>query len=346
MEQLISIIVPVYNMEECLKKCVDSIQNQTYKNLEIILIDDGSTDGGGKICDEYAEKDGRIRVIHKENGGQATARNMGLDIASGEYVGFVDSDDWILPDMYEFLYNGIKNYNADIAVCGVIYGPYGRKLIKYGSMFKSERIEVLDTSQTLQFHCSEKLGFAPWNKLYARKIWDKLRFPICFREDEAVMYTVMSLSSKTVVLPDEKYIYILRKGSSERSGFSEKYLISNKTTDEMYDYIKHNYPKIEKDAWDMRISIRIRQIDDIILSGCEKKNNDILNDMLDFIKNNKAYSEPLRQKSEFIINYPKKYFKYVKRKSRKMNFRNYIKKVTAELNLYNAVKMILDSVRK
>ena len=115
--ELISIIVPVYNVEQYLDDCLVSILNQTYKNLEIILIDDGSTDNSGKICDEYAKKDSRIIVFHKENGGVSSARNAGLRIAKGIYIGFVDPDDWIAEDMYEVLYLNAKKYDADVSVC-------------------------------------------------------------------------------------------------------------------------------------------------------------------------------------------------------------------------------------
>ena len=108
MEKLISVIVPVYNVEEYVEKCVLSIINQTYKNLEIILVDDGSTDNSGKICDEIAIKDNRIKVIHKKNGGLSDARNVGIDIAKGDYLGFVDSDDYIDPDMYSILLNNMN----------------------------------------------------------------------------------------------------------------------------------------------------------------------------------------------------------------------------------------------
>ena len=111
---LISVIVPVYNVEKYLGKCVDSILAQTYENLEIILVEDGTRDGCGAICDAYAAKDPRVRVIHKENGGLSSARNAGMDIARGEYFGFVDSDDWIEPETYETLLNLAEKYNADL----------------------------------------------------------------------------------------------------------------------------------------------------------------------------------------------------------------------------------------
>ena len=113
----ISVIVPVYKVEPYLRKCLDSIVNQTYRNLEIILVDDGSPDNCGRICDEYAERDNRIRVIHQKNGGVSSARNEGLKIASGDWIGWVDSDDWIEPDMFEYLLENAKKSKADIAVC-------------------------------------------------------------------------------------------------------------------------------------------------------------------------------------------------------------------------------------
>lgn len=114
-EKLISIIVPVYNVEKYLKECIDSVISQTYKNLEIILVDDGSTDKSGEICDEYSKKDSRIKVIHKENGGLSDARNVALDIAKGEYIGFVDSDDYVEKDMFETLYKLAEEHNTEIS---------------------------------------------------------------------------------------------------------------------------------------------------------------------------------------------------------------------------------------
>ena len=114
---LISIIIPVYKVEKYLEKCIQSVINQTYENLQIILVDDGSPDNCGKICVEYAKKDHRIEVIHKSNGGLSDARNKGLEIAKGEYIGFVDSDDYIESDMYEVLYNLLKQYNAYVKIC-------------------------------------------------------------------------------------------------------------------------------------------------------------------------------------------------------------------------------------
>ena len=122
----ISIIVPVYKVEKYLKKCVDSILAQTFTDFELILVDDGSPDDSGKICEEYAEKDARVRVLHKENGGLSSARNAGIEVAKGKYLGFIDSDDYIAEDMYELLYNTIIKEDADLSICG-IYDVYEGK---------------------------------------------------------------------------------------------------------------------------------------------------------------------------------------------------------------------------
>lgn len=114
-DKLISIIIPVYNVERYLRECIDSIIAQTYKNLEIILVDDGSSDKSGEICDEYSKKDSRIKVIYKKNGGLSDARNVALDIAKGDYIGFIDSDDYIEKDMFQILYNLAEEYNAEIS---------------------------------------------------------------------------------------------------------------------------------------------------------------------------------------------------------------------------------------
>ena len=175
---LISIIVPVYKVEKYLEKCVKSILSQTYKNLEVILIDDGSPDSCPDICDNYANQDIRVKVIHKNNSGVSDARNDGLNVANGEYIGFVDSDDWIDPKMYEILLREILHTNADIAICdyalckddGLIYGKAMPQELKNRCLCKEELIhEVLQPYG----------GFFAviWNKLYRKSIFDKIRFP-------------------------------------------------------------------------------------------------------------------------------------------------------------------------
>ena len=155
--EFISVIVPVYNVEYYLKQCLDSIVNQTYRNLEIILVDDGSTDSSGDICDEYAQIDARIKVIHKENGGLSSARNAGLDVCTsgGELIAFVDSDDWLELDMFEVLYTNLKEKNVDIACVGY-YQCYMNKIVKgnfcKGKLYSGENLisEICEESSSME----------------------------------------------------------------------------------------------------------------------------------------------------------------------------------------------------
>ena len=172
---LISVIVPVYNAEKYLERSVGSIIGQTYKNLEIILVDDGSSDNSGAICDSFAEKDSRIRTIHKANGGASSARNAALDIAAGEYIGFADADDWIEPDMYQNLMTMISETGADISACGI-------RLCKENGSSSLWNDDVLlkkcfNREEALTELIEEKLlTFSPCNKLYRKEIIGNQRF--------------------------------------------------------------------------------------------------------------------------------------------------------------------------
>lgn len=174
--ELISIVVPVYKVEPYLDKCISSIVNQTYKNLEIILVDDGSPDNCPAMCDAWAEKDNRIRVIHKPNGGLSDARNAGMSVATGELMAFVDSDDWIAPDMYEKLYHRLTEDGSDIAACGVQMvwedNTPPRMLTRPGS-------RTLNRDEAMQAIIEESCLKQPvWYKLYKSKLVRDIRFPV------------------------------------------------------------------------------------------------------------------------------------------------------------------------
>lgn len=175
-QELISVIVPIYNVEKYLKKCIDSIINQTYKNLEIILVDDGSPDNCGKICDEYVGKDSRVIVIHKENGGVSSARNRGLDIARGEYITFVDSDDLIGSNMtFEDNINILKR-NSQIDILQYpIYYIFNQTEIK--KTFPSSQCIYGERDLFLNWYTSKPITGYVWDKIFKRKIFDKIRFP-------------------------------------------------------------------------------------------------------------------------------------------------------------------------
>lgn len=222
---LISIIVPVYNVEKYLVKCLDSIINQTYKYLEIILIDDGSTDGSGRICDEYAKKDNRIKVLHKGNGGLSSARNVGLDMSAGQYIAFVDSDDWLELDMYEYL---MKNRAVDgITVCGYYQGDekiyntckIAEKYLGYKSWYEAVNI-VIDTDfdTIINRKKGTVVGNYAWNKLYKREVFNNIRYPENRLYEDMFIFPKLAKAAKILkFLPEAKYWYRYRPGSITKS---------------------------------------------------------------------------------------------------------------------------------
>lgn len=183
MEELISIIIPVYNVEEYLSACLKSVIGQTYKNLEIIVVDDGSTDKSGMICDEYCNRDNRITVIHKKNGGLSDARNAGLKAAKGQYIGFVDSDDWIAPEMYEILYQSCKMYEADISFArykDVAMEACQDDFIDDSHESKNDSRLVVRSEQYLESILTEngviESNWSVWVRLYKATVIKELRF--------------------------------------------------------------------------------------------------------------------------------------------------------------------------
>lgn len=236
----ISVVVPVYKVEKTLRKCVDSILKQTYKNIEVILVNDGSPDQCGAICDEYLKKDDRVKVIHKSNGGLSDARNVGIKIATGKYIGFVDSDDYITEDMYESLYNNIQLYNADIAICGV----YNMSLnliedtIKEEILFsKREALEELFKNQRIQ-------SFA-WNKLYKIELFNDISYPFGKRyEDIFTTYRLFYKSEKIIYSSKKKYVYNNNPESITSQSFSLKDLDLLEAGKELMEFSQKYYTDI------------------------------------------------------------------------------------------------------
>lgn len=241
---LISVIVPVYNVSNYLEKCLLSICGQTYRNLEIILIDDGSSDGSGEICDLYAQFDERIKVIHQPNAGQSAARNRGLDIAQGEYLGFVDSDDWIEKDMYGFLYRLLAANEADISICSHYIETESKTKVRYS------------TRQLTCFSCEEAMRALVedkrvrnymWDKLYKRQLFDGIFFPENrVFEDIAISYHVFYKAHRVVIQDSPKYHYLKREGSTTQGRLyhQEKEYMLFLTVYEQVKFVQ------EKNIWD------------------------------------------------------------------------------------------------
>lgn len=227
---MISIIVPVYNVEKYLNNCINSLVNQTHTDLEIILIDDGSTDSSGRICDEWKKKCGKIRVIHQKNSGVSRARNAGLKIASGQYIGFVDSDDFVEEDMYEQLEKAM-NAGADIAVCG-----YNDVLNNKTTSRISHINGVLTREDAIQqCVCDSGWGLYIWNKLFRRELIYKNNEPIFFPEDvfigEDAVWLMMILGRCDHVsyYSEAKYNYVSRQGSAVFQSKGPKKIESSKS---------------------------------------------------------------------------------------------------------------------
>lgn len=224
MNPIISIIVPVYNVEEYLQRCIDSILNQRFKDFELILINDGSTDNSLKICKEYSLSDSRVKVINKENGGLSSARNAGINIAKGKYIGFVDSDDWINEEMYQTLYNLLQEYDCDIAEC-CYKKVYDEKIIE--KQKKRYEISILSNIKILEsMYVNNFAGSTiSVNKLYKSSLFKNIRFPEGkLNEDQFTTYKIYFNSRKVVSINREMYYYYQSGNSITRSEFSIKKL--------------------------------------------------------------------------------------------------------------------------
>ena len=203
MQDLVSIIVPIYKVEQYLERCIESIVNQTYKNIEIILVDDGSPDQCPKICDEWAKKDSRIKVVHKQNGGLSDARNAGLEIATGKYVVFIDSDDYIHLQFVEALYKTAQEQNADIVSC-----EYEKVVDEKTENWTKEYLIQDIKAKQVSTDCWEETKIYAWNKLYAKELFDKIRFPYGkIHEDVGVWWELMDKAKKICKVEHVLYFY-------------------------------------------------------------------------------------------------------------------------------------------
>lgn len=248
MEDLISVVVPIYNVEKYLKKCIDSIVYQTYRNLEIILCDDGSTDSCSQICDKYAEMDSRVKVIHKKNGGLSDARNVGIESSTGKYILFIDSDDFIDENMIFYLYDALIKNQADMACCQrQEVDENGRKLKsnkEYNTFIVNENEECM--RELLK---NPQMDTVAWGKLYIRSMFKDVRYPVGkHHEDVFTTYKLIAQCQKIFVGEEKYYYYRIRTDSIMTSTFNKKHMDSIKGNEERARFVKQNYPKLQKFA--------------------------------------------------------------------------------------------------
>ena len=249
MNELISVIVPVYNVEEYLPKCIESIISQTYKNIEIILVDDGSTDRSGRICEEYAQKDDRIIVLHKENGGLSDARNCGINIATGDWVQFVDSDDYIHHTMLEKMYSCCRQNKTKLAVCGRVdvNAETGEETV----VLCPQKEEVISSVECNR-RCMIWKGsdFSACDKFYHMELWKNYRFPVGrVTEDVAVIYKIIAEADNITLLNIPMYYYFHRENSiSTTQHFSRKSLHLYEHSLQILEWTQEFVPQIKNEA--------------------------------------------------------------------------------------------------
>ena len=287
MEPKISIIVPVYNVEQYLERCVESLINQTYKNIEIILVDDGATDNSGQLCDELAQRDPRIVVYHKENGGLSDARNYGIDKASGDYIGFIDSDDFIDDDMYEVLLSNILEYNADISFCRIYDINDGENIEK--DKTKNEPF-VLSSEEMVKNVLEAKVfSVTAGNKLYKKSLFDNLRFEKGkIAEDAFLMIDLLSSCEIIVATFVKKYYYVHRENSITTQKFTPKFLDVIEAYEKNAKIVAEKYPNLKYQA-DTRICWAYFYVLDRLLKDEEYKDEKLEFELIQYLKKNKRF---------------------------------------------------------
>lgn len=244
---LVSVIIPVYNVQDYLEECVQSVQDQTYPNVEIILVDDGSTDKSGALCDELAAKDGRIHVIHKENGGLSDARNAGLKLAEGEYIAFVDSDDILNTEAIEVLEALCEQTGADVAIGQT--EPFLEQVSSQSEKkeAKTEKVSYEEALRRMFLH--QQIGHEAWGKLYRRALWQTMTFPEgLLYEDYATIYAVIAQCRMVAICYRPLYYYRVRSGSIMHSGIQEKNLVLLDVSENVTHWIEQWVPQVQEEA--------------------------------------------------------------------------------------------------
>lgn len=244
MNPLISVIIPVYNVENELPDCLESVIHQSYKNIEVILVDDGSTDQSGKICDKYALNDHRVRTIHKQNGGQSEARNIAINQCNGEYIVFVDSDDIAKKNLIESLLCLINKYNTLIA-CSP-YQKFNNKEQLFDECDVKTGIEDSEKAVKQLLYQSRVFHTGPHGKIYKRELFNGIEYPVgLYYEDLATTYKLLAKASKVAFTTEKMYGYRIRAVSTMRQGFSSKKMSCIAVSQDLYIKVIEMYPNLK-----------------------------------------------------------------------------------------------------
>lgn len=300
MSEKISIIVPIYNVENYLRRCVDSILLQTHKNIEVILVDDGATDSSPAICDEYSKKDDRIKVVHKQNGGLSSARNAGLDIATGDYIGFVDSDDFIAEDMYENLVKEISGDKSNIANCMYVrYYDSGETSPSRVPHNTNEEIEIIDFLKELLLHTGD---VSVCSKLFPKEVIGNTRFPEgTLNEDLIFIVGIIEKAEKIKFVGQVGYYYYVRQGSISAK-YGKTFIDMQKNALWMLELVKEKYPTLKVMA--LRFALYQNMAYLLAVPKSEAgKHNDTYISAVKFIRKNffSVFKNPYLKKKEKIL---------------------------------------------
>lgn len=284
----VSVIIPVYNVSPYLVACLDSVCAQTLTDLEIILVDDGSADGSEKICDRYADRDERIRVIHKPNGGLSSARNTGIEAATSDWIGFIDSDDRIDPDMYELLYQDAQETGADLACCGIYDCYKGRDPVRVSN---PKRV-VMTSEQAVQAVMEAKVATASAvTKLYRRELFEEVRYPVGKTSEDAFAIIKLLIRCRQVsVNTTQRYYYIHRAGSITSSSFNHRDLDTIEAWDQNFELVKERFPALIDTAQMRRCLARFYILDELCkIDRPSDEDLQIRNQIVDFLRDNKHF---------------------------------------------------------
>lgn len=278
-DALVSIIVPVYNVEQFLSECIKGIINQTYTNIEIIIIDDGSTDSSGIICDSFLEKDPRIIVKHQNNKGLSGARNTGIDVAKGDYLCFVDSDDMVSPYMVKHLVELVENQHAEISFCSSKRCDSGKKYkdINFDESLLKDIVCYSSEESMRALIKYKKIPVTAWGKLYHRRLFESIRFPEGkYNEDAFISFRIIELSHKTCGCSNSDYYYRVNRNSIMRASFSEKRFDGIEAKLQQLAYISNTYPELIKSAESSIVAVCNECVFDMGVANYSNKDKEAL----------------------------------------------------------------------
>lgn len=270
---LISIIIPVYNAESYIRRCIESVLSQTYKEIQVILINDGSTDNTLSILEEYSRSDSRIQLINKDNSGVSRTRNIGIDISDGEYIGFVDADDYLEPEMYEKLYNAIKKTAADVACCGYYqdFDTYKYEISVDDSLLADNKTyyELCGTSNILGQYFRQDIrsgiGDGNWNKLFRKDIISDIRYDnTLYCEDVDFQIKVFEKCKKVVCIKEMLYHYVDNSFSATKKEFNDSKAGALNVVDDVLNRVLSTYPDIKTQAYAFHLTWYISVLQDLM----------------------------------------------------------------------------------